>query len=230
MKVSEVMTRDVITVAPETSIRLAAQLMVDHGVSGLPVVDDQGRLVGILSEGDLILRQKPRVGPRWWQLFFDDGERLAREYQKATGITVGEVMTRSVICIQPDASLAAAAALLDAHRIRRLPVVADGELVGIVARGDLIKALAEAPAESGVASSDAQLTSEMKRRMAAEPWLSTHNVLIEARDGVLSLRGLVEHAAEKAALETMARAIPGCRGVEQHLIVREEILARHDAV
>src|SRR3970040_2955476 len=97
MRVEEIMTKDVITVSPKTPIHEAAELMIDHGVSGLPVVDDAGNVVGIVSEGDLILREKPRERAPWWRLFFRDFERLAREYQKAHGMTRGEVMTRALI-------------------------------------------------------------------------------------------------------------------------------------
>src|SRR5262247_76569 len=98
MKIQDIMTRDLITVSPQTPIHKAARLMADHGISGLPVISDEGRLVGVISEGDLILRQtKPEKREKhpWWRAFFDDAERLAREYQKAVGTTVGEVMTRS---------------------------------------------------------------------------------------------------------------------------------------
>src|SRR5262245_3307212 len=99
--IDDIMTRDVIRVTPAVSIHAAAQLMVEHGVSGLPVVDDDGRLVGIISEGDLILRQtRPATRP-WWRAFFERGEQLALEYRKAVGTTVGEVMTRPVISISP---------------------------------------------------------------------------------------------------------------------------------
>ena len=225
MKVEDVMTRDVITVAPGTSIQAAAQLMVDHGVSGLPVVDGAGSLVGLITEGDLIVRHKPPSWPRWWQLFFEDTARLAREYQRATGLTVGEVMTRTLVCIAPDAPLAAAAALLEEHRIRRLPVVEDGVLVGVISRADLIKTVATAPARGARPLTDAQLVTEMKRRLAQEPWVSDRNIVLEARDGHLRLWGWVESGAEKAAIETMARAIPGCGGVTNRLLAHGQVLS-----
>lgn len=224
MKVEDVMTRDVIAVAPETSVHAAAQLMLDHGVSGLPVVDDAGHLVGLITEGDLIVRQKPHRWPKWWQLFFEDTARLAREYQRATGLTVGEVMTRALVCIAPDAPLAAAAALVEEHRIRRLPVVEDGVLVGVISRADLIKPVATAPARGARPLTDTQLIAEMKRRLAQEPWVSDRHILLEVRDGHLRLGGSVESAAEKAAIETMARAIPGGGGVTNRLLVREQVL------
>lgn len=226
MKVEEIMTRDVITVSPNASIHAAARLMVDHGVSGLPVVDDSGNVVGILSEGDLILRQKPRERLPWWRGFFAEGERLARDYQKAVGTTVAEVMTRSVVCVNPDLPIESAALIIDQRRIRRLPVVVAGQLVGIVSRGDLIKALATAPSGARTALPDAQLVREMKDRLAREPWAS-RGILIQAKDGVLSLTGLVATETEKSALETMARAIEGCKGVDNQLGVESGIPYRY---
>jgi CBS domain-containing protein len=142
MRIEEVMTRDVITVGPTTPIHRAAQLMVKHGVSGLPVIDDDGRLVGIVSEGDLILRQKRRSERPWWRRFFTDGEQLAREYRRALGTTVGDVMNSPVVSISPVWGIEMAATILHNKGIRRLPVVLDGQIVGIVTRADLIKALA----------------------------------------------------------------------------------------
>jgi CBS domain-containing protein len=216
------MTKDVLTVGLNTSIHEAARLMVEHGVSGLPVVDSEGHVAGIISEGDLIVRQKPRERISWRTLFFRDGERLAREYRKATGTTVGEVMTRSVISVSPDLPIGSAAEILDSRGIHRLPVVTDGYLVGIISRKDLVKALT-APPEKGAPLSDARLVGEMTDRLAREPWVSNRGIIIQAKDGVLSLWGAVATQAEKSALETMARAIDGVKGVDNHLLVRSTI-------
>src|SRR5262245_681960 len=155
MTVEDIMTRRVITVRPEATVQDAARLMFENRVSGLPVVDAGGRVVGIISDGDLIPRQRrPKVTP-WWRLFFQNGERLAQEYRKIIGTTVGDVMTRPALVISPVFGIETAAAILDNRQIRRLPVVRDGQLVGIVSRGDPLKALAAAaqlpPAESLVA-------------------------------------------------------------------------------
>lgn len=219
VQIEQIMTREVVTVTPATSIQSAAKLMADHGISGLPVVDEHRHLVGIVSEGDLILRQRSWSRRPWWRGFFDDAESLAREYGKVVGTTVGEVMTRAVVSISPVFGVETAASILHARGFRRLPVVHDGTLVGIISRGDLVRALATAvPATA--ARSDTQLVEEMKTRLAAEPWASTAGFVVHAQRGVIFLWGVVPTEAEKAALETMARAIEGCTGVANDLVVR----------
>ena len=228
MRIQDVMTPDVIAVSPDTPIYRAARLMVNHEVSGLPVVDERGAVVGIVSEGDLIVRQKGRERRSWWKLFFEDPEALAREYQKKTGTIVGDVMTRDVISASPELPIESAALMLDKHRVRRLPVVADGRLVGIVSRGDLIKALAAAP-PAGARLSGAALVDEMNARLARETWTSPHALVITASDGVISLYGMVWSEAERSAIETMARGIEGCTGVDNHLVIESEVLHSYGA-
>jgi CBS domain-containing protein len=145
MRVNDVMTSDVITVGPDVSVHKAARLLSDHGISGLPVLDREGRVIGIVTEGDLILRQAAPRPRRWWHRFLADPETLACEYQKAAGTTVGEVMTRAVVSVSPTLDLGAAARILSDRALRRLPVVRNGRLVGILSRGDLVKALATTP-------------------------------------------------------------------------------------
>jgi CBS domain-containing protein len=222
MNVADIMTRDVITVSATTSIPAAARLMVDHGVSGLPVVDQRGAIVGIITEGDLIVRQKtpPLTRRSRWALFFADPEGLARDYQRAAGTTVGEVMTREVAWVGPEWPIASVASKLEWLRIRRLPVVdASGQLVGIVSRGDLIKALAVTPVAIAGRRPDTDLAADMRARLARESWASS-GISVEAVDGVLRLSGMVESRAERSAIETMARAVDGCLGVEGQLILR----------
>ena len=132
MTVEDVMTRDVITVTPTTPIHEAASLMVAHGVSGLPVIDAEGCLVGIISDGDLIIRQGRRKETPWWYLFFTKGEQIAREYQRAVGTTVGEVMTRLVSRSAPYGASRSPLRSWTGETSVDCPVVLDGRLVGIV--------------------------------------------------------------------------------------------------
>ena len=165
MTVEDVMTRRVITVRPETTVQEAARLMFTNRISGIPVVTESGRVVGLVSDGDLIVRQRRPKPKPWWRLFFENGERLVREYQKVVGLTVADVMTSPAIVISPVFGIETAAAILDNRQIRRLPVVRDGQLVGIVSRGGLIKALAATAKPPTVEShaSDASQASTGKR-------------------------------------------------------------------
>ncbi|HVG37266.1 MAG TPA: CBS domain-containing protein, partial [Thermoplasmata archaeon] len=177
---------------------------------GVPVVDTNGRLIGILTEGDLI------------------AETLAGEYRRAFGTSVGEVMTAMPVSVSPDTSLEDVAAVMRAHGVRVVPVLADDELVGVVSSADVIEGLVDRSETDGVMASDVELEREMRRRMQQEPWLSTRNILVQVEGGIVSLHGLADSEAERSALVTMARAIPGCRGVDPHLLLRPDVL-RHYA-
>jgi hypothetical protein len=184
-------------------------------------------VVGVLSEEDLVVRFGPHRRRPWWHLL-TDRDQLAREFRRAVGTTVAEVMTHPAITASPTLPLASAALLFDTPSIRLVPVVVDDRLVGTVNRRDLLRGLVSEPAEQ-VWRSDADLVTEMRERMAEEQaWVQTPRPAASACDGLLVLWGLVDTKAQKAALETMARAIPGCRGVESHLVAAEGTrLARH---
>ena len=137
-------------------------------------------------------------------------------------------MTPASVHVSPDAPLEEVAAVMRTHGIRAVPVLTNDELVGIVTSAEVIEGLVDRPEASSVMKSDIELEREMRRRMQAEPWLSTQHILVRAEEGVVSLQGLVDSAVERAALATMARAISGCRGVDVHLLRRRDVL-RHYA-
>lgn len=229
MNVGDVMTRQVITVRPDASIRRAARVLTEHNVSGLPVVDDHGRVVGIISDGDLIIQQKPRLRRPWWHYFFVTADQLAREFQKAEGRTVSEVMTRRVVSVTAELDLGTAAALLDRHQVRRLPVIdGEGRLRGILSRQDIVRAVAMAPPAVVAHRPDAALASMMRAALGREPWVSNRHIDVHAKNGVLILEGDTSSETEKAALETMAKAIEGVHGVENRLRVTSVTSARDD--
>ena len=144
MRAIDVMGRDVITVRPDADVADAIKLLTDHDVSALPVVDPAGNLVGVLSEADLIHRVEIGTEKRrpWWQEAVTGASTLAADFAKSHGQKVGEVMTAGVISVTEETPLSEIAALFERKRIKRVPVVKDDKLLGIVSRGNLIQALA----------------------------------------------------------------------------------------
>lgn len=208
MKVRDVMTTDPIRVTPDTGLREAARLMVRHRVSGLPVVDERGRLVGILTEGDFIRQEATRDRPHGVSLLdalFGEGELAA-----VTAETVSEVMTRSVVTITPEATLGEAARVLGRRNLKSLPVVdLDGELVGIISRADVVGAFAKPDDVI-----EDEIREDVIRRLL---FLDPQLVTVSVDDGVVSLAGELENRTEVQLLEELSRRIAGVVKVESRL-------------
>jgi CBS domain-containing protein len=157
MRACDIMTKTVLTVTPETLVRDAARLFADNHISGAPVLDDERHLVGILTEGDLLHRTETGTQSRrrsWWLEFFASTRDLASTYIKENARLVKDVMTTDVVTVSEGVPIAEIADLLERCRIKRVPVVYDGKLLGIVSRANLVKALASAPKEASLAASD----------------------------------------------------------------------------
>ena len=227
MRAADVMTTDVITVSPTTTVQEVAKLLSERGISGVPVVDADNRLVGILSEGDLLHRAEtgtdrwPERRRSWWldSLALDE----ARSYVKANARTAGELMTRDVISVDETTELADIAILLETRRIKRVPVLRDGKLVGIVSRANLVRALAAAAVPAAEWPNDDQairlkLLSELSRRAWVRIWPSD----IIVREGVVHLWiGDDQALVERQALRVAAENIPGVKRVEEHVVPAE---------
>ena len=223
LTVADVMTRDVLTVKPETPVEAVAGLLYEGRISGVPVLDDQGRVVGILSEGDLMAHSSA-IGdaePRsWWLRFFSDTGSRAEAYLKTHGRTAADVMSRSPLTVGPAASLGEVARLLEKHRVKRLPVVDEGgKLVGIVSRANLLRGLASAKAPaSGGGASDREIKEQLEAAVQAEGFGRLINPIVE--DGTVHLWGIIDQEAERRALVLLAQGIPGVKAVEDHLGVQ----------
>jgi CBS domain-containing protein len=215
---------DAVTVRSEEPIGRAIRLLNRSRLSALPVVDANGSLVGLITESDLLLRLTSRKRS-WWATLFADSQVLIREYRKAMGTIVGQVMGPPPAPVPAEASIQEAADLLAQQGLRELPVVAEGRVVGMVGRPSLLalQELAQSPA--GV-QTDAELVAEMKARLHQEPWVSNRGLWIQAANGVLFLSGLVADEEEQRALETMARSIPGCVGAENHTFPKTALRGR----
>jgi CBS domain-containing protein len=224
MFAADVMTHDVVTVHTDTTVQEIAEILLAKGISGVPVVDAAGALVGIVSEGDLIHRVENDTERRrsWWLQLFADRERLARDFIKSHARKAGDVMTRGVVTVKPDTTLAEISALLDKHRIKRVPVVDDCKIVGIVSRGNLLKALVRmGDAEPRAAAvSDKSLHDNVLAQLQANAWAGASQVTVEVDDGIVQLWGVVNSEAEKNAIRVLAEATAGVQGVTNNLVVR----------
>jgi CBS domain-containing protein len=194
--------------------------MMEKNISGVPVVTDDGVIVGIVSEGDLLHRAE--VGTerkhKWWFQLFADSDAAAREYAKAHGLSARDVMSRYVISVGDDADLRDVADILDSHRIRRVPVLHDGRLVGIISRRDLVRALTQVQASSAPLKLDnAALHKTLRDRFKSQSWFNDTYINVAVNDGVVELWGLVVSADQHRALRTLVEETPGVRRVEDRL-------------
>ena len=220
MKASDVMTRNVIPIERSASLSKAIHLMLDNRVSGLPVLDDEGKVVGILTEGDLLRRGETatdRQRPRWLEMLMGP-RRIAEEYVKSHGRKVEDVMTRDVVSVGELASLGEIAELMETKRIKRVPVVHDGKIVGIVSRADLLQVLASGGAANASEDSDRLIRDRLLADLRRQEWASPVESNVVVSDGVVHFWGTVGSEEERRALRVVAENIPGVRGIEDHTI------------
>jgi CBS domain-containing protein len=221
MYAHDVMIWPVVTVRPEQTVQEIAALFVSKRISGAPVVDDSGKLVGIITQSDLMYR--PELGtekphPPWFYQLAKE-ETLAAEYAKARARTVADVMTHQVVAVSPEATLNEIAAVLESKAINRVPVVEDGRIVGIVSRANLIQALASTPLKPEAAVSDATLRSELLSHLNEQRWAHTNRLNVIVHDGVVELWGTTNSDAEHKAIRIAAESLHGVRAVNDHLVV-----------
>ena len=211
MKVRDIMTTDPVKVTADTRLREAARLMVRHRVSGLPVVDEGGKLIGILSEGDFIRREAGRDRPHGVSLLdavFGEGE-----LQPVGAETVAEIMTRSVVTITQEATVGEAARVMGRRNVKRLPVVdLEGELIGIVSRADVVGAFTKPDDVI-----EDEVREDLIRRLL---FLDPELVEVSVSDGVVTLEGELENRTEAHLLEELSRRIAGVVRVESRLLYK----------
>lgn len=219
MKAADIMVKDVVTTGPDTSVHAIAALMLERRISGMPVVDGGGRLLGVVSEGDLIRRPEidtDRVKLGWLRLLLSD-EARARDFVKSHGRKAREVMTQPAISVAADAPLAEVVRLMERHRIKRLPVVDKGELVGLVTRTDLLRAVLAQQAVPPADVKDGELRARIDAMLRHEDWASSAMVHVQVENGVAQLWGTVESKEQREALLLAVRGVPGVKDVQPHL-------------
>ncbi len=209
MKLGDIMTRNVIAVPPDTPALAVARLLADRGISAVPVTDSWNMLLGIVSEADLIHRLAVNDVPTGGLLhaLFYDRDRAATEYARAHGATAADVMTHEadLITATEDTTAEHAAKLIEQHKVRRLPVLRDGLLVGIVSRADLLRALLVPPA----AGTDAEIRTRVAAEIARLPWADAPYVFFDVLGAEVTLYGFCHSAAVRAGLRALASATPG---------------------
>jgi CBS domain-containing protein len=222
MKARDVMTLAVFTVKPSMSVKDVACLFMERRISAVPVVDDQGKIVGIVSEGDLMHRSEISTQRRhpWWLVLMAGDEGLAAEYIKAHAKRVADVMTRKVITAGPDTPLQEIAEILEKYGIKRLPIVRDGRLVGIVSRANLVQAIATSGSKLDVPLCDTTIREKLLTHLNKQNWAHTALLNVTVNGGVVDLWGFIESDTERKAIRVAAEATPGVRAVNDHMTAR----------
>jgi CBS domain-containing protein len=214
------MTRDVVTVGPQTTVGEIAGLLVRHRISAVPVVSDDGRVIGIVSQTDLGHRSETGTEKRrkWWLDLFADADAKAREYIKSHGLKAQDVMTRVIVSVPKTASLAEVADVLDTHRIRQVPVMDDGRLTGMISRTDLVRKLAEIKIAAPAARPDnGVLQKAIWDEIKAQPWLESAYINLSVKDGVVDLYGVVDSDDQRRALRILVEGVSGVQKVEDNV-------------
>jgi CBS-domain-containing membrane protein len=219
MKARDVMVAPVITVKPYSTVREVAKTLVDRRISAVPVVDDVGKLVGIISEGDLMHRAETGTERRyrWWIRLMGGDASLPADYVKAHALKAADIMTQNVITAAPETELDEVAILLERNAIKRVPILMHGQLVGIVSRANLVQALATMPKGLEILLSDSKIREKLLSHLKEQPWADTHLLNITVTDGIVSLWGIASSETERKAIRVAAEATPGVRAVNDHL-------------
>ena len=208
MRVSELMTEEVLTIGPEAPIKDVAKILVANGISGLPVCDIERRVLGVVSEGDILYKEHDPTegrlgGPLGWVI---DGTVNHAAYAKAKALTARKAMTSPAITIAPWESAATAAQIMCERHVNRLPVVKDGLIVGIVTRADLVRAFTRTDAEI-----ERELREDILERIM---WIDRGTVEVSVQDGVAALSGRLASRSDVELLSRLVARVPGVLGVE----------------
>lgn len=219
MRAKHVMVAPVKVGRADMTVREVAKVLTENGISALPIIDNQGHVVGIVSEGDLIHRaeigtQKHRS---WWLSMFVSNIQLAQEYAQAHSKLVRDVMTNEVISVSPETPLTEIAELFERHRIKRVPVCENGGLVGIVTRANLVQAIATAPQKVHDNLNDEQIREKAQKRLAAEHWANPNTVNITVNNGAVHLWGTITSEAERKAIHVAVENIAGVKEIKDNL-------------
>jgi CBS domain-containing protein len=224
MIASDVMTRNVISVSPDATIADAVELMLERGISGLLVVDSSGTLAGIVTEGDLLRRDELGTQRRrsWWLRLIASPGRQAADFTRTHGRKVADVMTHDVLSVNAKAPLTDIVAMMEEHRVKRVPVLDGDHVVGVVSRADLLRALSVAARERGAgAADDGTIRDRILDTLARETWAPRTTLNVTVVNGVVDLWGTISNDQERRAICVIAENTPGVKKVIDHLVFVE---------
>jgi CBS-domain-containing membrane protein len=221
MRATDIMTRNVVTVSPGDQVQDVAKILLKHRISGVPVVDKSGKIVGVVSEGDLMRRSETNTDHQrsWWLRALVGSETLAKEYVRSHARRVLDIMTTDVLTASPQTSLRELAAQMERNRIKRLPIVENGKLVGIVSRANLMQAFASILSVSPAAADDKEIRDQVLLRLRGEKWSSPNSINVIVQKGIVELWGAVNSESEHKAIRIIAESTPGVASVKDNLVV-----------
>ena len=228
MRARDVMTSRVKTISPDADVKAVAKLLATGRISAVPVVDRKGHVLGMVSEGDLLRRPETGTTKRrsWWLQLLADPRDLARDYAKSRAVRARDVMSSPVISVAPATDLADVADLLESRGIKRVPVMQNGKLVGIVSRRDIVRALARrAKPGRGRKRSDAQISEAIHREIKAAQFVNDVLINVSVNKGVVELSGLVSDQAQRDALRVLVEATPGVVATRDRVAIRPLVYA-----
>lgn len=219
MKAKHVMVTPVKTAKADMTVRDVAQILSDNRISALPVVDNDGAVIGIISEGDLIHRAEIGTQRRrsWWLSLLTSNVQLAEEYAKTNARKIGDLMTHSVVTVDPETQLSDIATIFERRNIKRVPVVEHNHLIGIVTRGNLVQAIATAPQKVHRPLSDDAIRDKVFKKLESEPWASVEMLNVTVNGGIVYLWGFARSDAERNAMRVAAESIAGVEAVHENL-------------
>ncbi|MBX5128730.1 CBS domain-containing protein [Rhizobium lentis] len=218
MQARDIMTTNVVSISPVVSVRHAVAMMLQNHVSGLPVVDDHDRICGMVTEGDLLLRREVRFSPRPARAPELISEFDLERYIGSNGWCVADVMSQDVIVARPDSEVSDIAESLQVHRIKRLPIVEDERLVGIVSRRDILRVIAEAPTNV-LPRGDEAITLAARTRLRSDLGLTPQKVQVSVRNGQVTVDGHVESELKRRAIKVLIEGLGGIAGYKDCLLV-----------
>jgi CBS domain-containing protein len=220
MEARQVMTSPILTISPGATMRQAIEMMLEKRVSGLPVVNEIGQLVGMISEGDLLHRSElgtEKQHSKWLDFLLGPG-RSASDYVHSHSRRVADVMTTDVVTVRETTLLEDVVRLMEKRRIKRVPVVRDGGVSGIVTRSDLLRALIKTSAAQVAAKSDEDIKQKIYDTIEQEGWAPAASIHVKVADGHVTLSGTIFDERERDAIRVCAENQPGVSGVTDDLI------------